>query len=201
VAVTNGSGDSKAPDRANAIAKLGYPTLLVLDGDVTTNAPRVQAAIEAGAEVIQWSTGKALEDVVVESLSLEGLQQLVDLAADETSEEGVRAQVASRLNVSTLTTTTIADWVVSHGEENVRSAVAAAAKGQKANGLKTEDKSWFKREDRGERLASLVLNNWVDVKNKELGRGLENVRSFAYRLALRGPMPTEVASLHEERLQ
>jgi hypothetical protein len=85
-ALTNGcvaiDGEgSQAPNRAKTLAVLGYPTFLMVDGDVDTNASAIAAAAEAGVELLRWPDGKALEDVVVEVLDWEDLQSLVELAA------------------------------------------------------------------------------------------------------------------------
>jgi len=180
VTVTNGGGDSQAPVRAAALARLGYPTLLLLDGDVTTNGAQVAYAAAAGVEVVQWSSGKALEDVIVDALPNDALQKLVDLAVDETSEESVRATVGSRLS-ATLTDTDVSVWIASHSDSSVRAAIASAAKGRKNSGSdKAESKAWFKREDRGERLGNLVSENLTQVPGSELHANLALIKKFAY---------------------
>jgi len=180
VTVTNGGGDSQAPVRAAALARLGYPTLLLLDGDVTTNRGHVAAAATAGVEVVQWSSGKALEDVIVDALPNDALQKLVDLAVDETSEESVRGSVGSRLS-ATLNDTDVSAWIASHSESSVRAAIASAAKGGNISGsAKVERKAWFKREDRGERLGNLLIENLTKVESSELHTNLARIKEFAY---------------------
>jgi hypothetical protein len=192
VTVMNGEGDAQAPARAKALARLGYPTLLLLDGDVTSNAEQVRQASDAGVEVVQWSSGKALEDIVVTSLPQAALQAFVELAADENSEEGVLSGVAARLGVANLATLDVYDWVAQHGIAAVREAIAAAAKGKKLTGdKKDESKAWFKREDRGERLGQLLLASRSDVVDTELAIKLGWVKMFAY---LEAPEPVAGAN-------
>lgn len=181
VTVTNGEGDSQAPARAAALARLGYPTLLLLDGDVTSNAPAVEAAKAAGVEVVQWPTGQALEDVIVDALPTDALQELVELASAEYSEEGVLASVQRHIGEPALTTLFVSDWIELHDETTVRFAVAAAAKGKKQNSHKKEDsRAWFKREDRGARLADFLISRRTELAESELAKRLGDVKKFAY---------------------
>lgn len=202
VAVTNGEGDAQAPARAKALATLGYPTLLLLDGDVTSNAEQVAAASAAGVEVVQWSAGRALEDVVVEALSPTSLQTFVEVAADESSVEGVLSAIAVRLGASQLTSLAVDDWTQQYGLQKVRIAVAAAAKGQKLNGTKKEEsKAWFKREDRGERLGAILMAIRQTVDGTELGTKLGQIKQFAYRDAAQAVSVTQRSSRTETAAQ
>lgn len=179
VTVTNGGGDSQAPARAAALARLGYPTLLLLDGDVTSNAAAVQTAKDAGVEVVQWPAGDALEDVIVDALPTDALQQLVELASAESSEEGVLASVQRHVGEQSLTTSLVSDWLELYDDPTVRSAIAAAAKGKKHE-KKDDSRAWFKREDRGERLAAFLVSVRNELAKSELAGGLGQVKKFAY---------------------
>jgi putative ATP-dependent endonuclease of OLD family len=177
--VVNGEGDSSAPARAAALAQLGYPVLLVLDGDVTTNASSVAAAASVGVEVLQWPPASALEDVIVAALDQSGLQQLVDLAASELSEEGVRVAVATHMGGQSLDDCSVNNWMTEQGEAEVRAAIAKAAKGQRATtGEKVERKAWFKREDRGELLADLVFSLRGNLRKGALVEGMQRIKLF-----------------------
>lgn len=177
---TNGGGDSQAPNRARALRLLGYPTFLIVDGDVSSNAEAIAAAIQAGVDVLQWSEGFALEDVVVRALAWNDLQALVNLAADETSEESVRAAVAAQLGVQALENLTVEEWRDEFGDDVVQSAIASAAKAKKIGGQdKSDSKAWFKREDRGECLGRLVFEARPRIDaDTELIRGLRRLKNF-----------------------
>lgn len=169
VAVSNGAGDSKAPPRARAMAELGYPTLLVIDGDVSTNAELINEARSAGCVIVQWPSDQALEDAIVSSLPLDGLQELVELAVDEIGAESVLGSVSVRLEGSKLEAPDVPSWVGDYGEQQVRDALAAAAKGLKVNkSSKEEKKAWFKREDRAERLAQIVAGHINEMSGTSL---------------------------------
>lgn len=180
VAVMDGGGASLAPVRAAALARLGYATMVIIDGDVVTNKAAVDDARAAGVEVQQWSADKALEDVVVEALPLPGLQEFVDLAVAEYQEESVCTRVSAQLGAK-LTSTVVSDWIAAHSEETVRQAIARTAKGAKAPGEnKSEGKAWFKREDRAEQVANLLLDFRNDLKDTEVAGGLGAVKTFTY---------------------
>lgn len=183
VVVANGGGDGDAPKRAEALQRLGYPTMLVVDGDVATNAGALTSARNAGVTVLRWPEGAALEDVIASAVTLEGLQKVVALAIDELGPESVLASIASRLSVPRLPSSRLDDWVETFGESKVRAAVASAAKGAKTdNSKKEERKAWFKREDRAERLGALI-SELQPGDETQLGQGLAQVREFAYATA------------------
>lgn len=179
--VTNGDGDSHAPKRARSFAQLGYPTMLVVDNDTTGNAKALAKATQLGVEVVQWPTGMALEDAIVEALSVEGLQAVVDLAVDEIGEASVLASLSPWLT-SAPDAPSIEDMIEADDEDTVRAAVAAAAKGlTDLAGAKADSRAWFKREDRGERLADVLIEYWSDLEDSSLGEGLQEIREFSVR--------------------
>lgn len=179
VGVTNGSGSSQAPKRARALAKLGYPTLLLIDGDVADNAADVADAHTAGTVVVQWPEGYALEDVIVAEASIACLQDIVNTAADERSEEAITSAVSSRLGQQ-LAGLDVAGWISVYGEAAVRKAIGAAAKGARANGTKSDGNSWFKREDRGAQLAAIVRAHSSTLRGEVLKGGVRTLREFVY---------------------
>jgi hypothetical protein len=184
---TDGGGDSQAPKRATALAVLGYPTFLMVDGDVDTNADAIAAAAEAGVELLRWPNGKAFEDVVVDALDWPDLQSLVELAAEEISEEAVRATVGAQLGAKPLADLDIAAWRTAYGDDEVRTAIAWASKGKMVrsgsnsdNKEKSDKKAWFKRQDRGERLARLVFDVRLRLDpDSDLVKGLQQLKVFA----------------------
>jgi hypothetical protein len=64
----------------------------------------------------------------------------------------------------------------------VRTTIGAAAKGKKAkgDGKKEESKAWFKLEESGELLGSLLIERWDEIKDASLGLGLRRLYVFAY---------------------
>jgi putative ATP-dependent endonuclease of OLD family len=168
--VVNGGGDSHAPKRARAFASLGYPTCLVVDGDASSNAAAIAAAVAAGVELVQWQAPNAIEEVIAAGLPQQGLQDVVDLAAAEIDGEAVRQHVAAALKVDRLAAVSVREWIAAHGEQSVRDAIGVAARSH----------DWFKREDRGERLATIVIRHRREARGTELATGLKSIKRFAY---------------------
>lgn len=181
--VTLGGGDAQSPPRSEALVKLGFPTFLMIDGDVTTNTDAIASARLAGVEVGQWSTGRALEDVLARTLPLTALNRMIDLAIEEHSEESVTSQLATHLEVAKLDSRVVEYLVRTYGETKTREAVARAAKGAKKSGQKQDSKSWFKREDRGEQLGLMIANELSSMPRGELHSVLGRLWDFVYKRA------------------
>ena len=186
-ALANGSGDSHAPRRSAALAHLGYPTLLVIDGDVTTNDALIAEAKAAGVEVVQWPLGCALEDVLMADFDVAGLHAVLELAVDEKSKESVVGSVGAHLGQS-IGDLDVAGLFATFGEAKVRNASARAAKGAKINGDKQDGKAWFKREDRGEQLGAVVWNHSSGLRGDVLTVGVQRVKEFVYGLEIVEPV-------------
>jgi putative ATP-dependent endonuclease of the OLD family len=183
VAQSDGQGSISAPDRALVLQQLGYPVLLIIDNDDSASDPGIDAAVAQGATVVRWQPGNALEDEIAVSLSLAGLTDLVALAADIRGEESVRSAVTARLEGEpSLSGLEPSAWVTpDRSLDEVRAAIAAAAKGKKVSGEgKEERKAWFKLEESGELLGSLLIERWEEINDKPLGLDLQRLYAFVY---------------------
>lgn len=183
-AQSDGNGSTTAPARALVLRQLGYPALLIIDHDDSGSDPGVAAAVAEGAEAVRWQNGNALEDEIAASLSPAGLADLVALAADIRSEESVCSAVADRLpGATTISGLDPSAWLPPDRPfDEVRTAIGAAAKGKKLKGdaKKEESKAWFKLEESGELLGSLLIKRWDEIKDAPLGLGLRRLYVFAY---------------------
>ena len=181
---SDGHGSTMAPARALVLRQLGYPVLLVIDHDDSGSDPGVAAASAEGAEVVRWQPGNALEDEIAASLSLAGLADLIAMAADIRGEESVRSAVADRLpGETTISGLDPSAWLAPNRSlDDVRTTIGAAAKGKKAkgDGKKEESKAWFKLEESGELVGSLLIERWDEIKDTSLGLGLQRLYVFAY---------------------
>lgn len=172
--LVNGGGGAQSLQRANHFHGLGYLTRALLDNDDAGIAVAAAAAEAAGLAVHRWSQGCDIEHEVVQTLPMDGVQALVDLAVDLRSEESVLAVVAAKLGSGVLVGTEVAAWrqQIEVDEEAIRSAIADAAV--------AKDKEWFKREDRGEELADIVIAHWAELTDTHLMTVLDELRTFAY---------------------
>ncbi len=173
VAHIDGQGSTSAPVRAIVYQRLGYPTLLIVDNDVAEATALIAAARAAGVEVVQWSSGNAIEDEIV-VLDNEVLKEFVGLAVsirgEQPIQDAVRAKLKGQPGLVGIDPTAWTDG--QNDMAAVRSAIATAAK-HKSN-------PWFKREDHGEELADLLIKLRPRVAGSPLAAGLSQLKKFVY---------------------
>jgi hypothetical protein len=182
-AVIDGGG-SQAPERAERIVRLGYPTVVFHDADLTRAADhasyntRLAAAEKAGAVSLTWARGLATEDQIALTLPLPELATVLALAAElnttDDPESSIRASVENRMPQSiVLSGMDPFAWVAaaSGDEIAVRTAIGSASR----------EVGWFKSETGGEMLGDLVVGaiEGVPASNR-LRSTLERLREFAY---------------------
>ena len=182
--VTDGGGGAAAVRRAQDLVALGYPVTVLLDNDDRNVDEAVACAEGVGVTVSRWSVGSALEDEIARNVSLEGLQACVDAAIEERGEESVRMSVQRHVDHGTdLKGTKVEDWLhVCDDETSLRSAIAAAAKGQRNDDDKDHGRAWFKRQTGGAKLAVIVMREWSVIKDTSLGEGLSHLKAAIYGL-------------------
>jgi putative ATP-dependent endonuclease of OLD family len=182
VCQSDGRGSTDAPVRARILQELGYSVLLVIDNDDPASDSGIAEAEEKGAEVIRWQRGHALEDEIAGALSLAGLAALVGLAADIKGEESVLSGISARLDGSPkLSGLGPAAWITTSCTiDSIRQSIGATAKGKKVNGKKEEKNSWFKQEESGEQLGTLLVEYWNEIADTPPGLGLKDLYTFAY---------------------
>lgn len=176
--LVNGQGSTQPSQRAQNFQRLGYPTCMLVDNDDRRIDRSVESSEQAGVEVHRWQVGHALEDEVIQTLSLEGLQALVDLALEIKGEQAILSSVVAKLGNDKLSGTDASAWQAqaSVDEPTLRSAIADAAT--------AKDKEWFKREDRGEELAAIVIAHGGGLENTHLLQVIGELRDFVYPAAL-----------------
>ena len=181
VVLVNGGGGAQSTERAQHFQELGYPTCLLVDNDDPAINKSVEQAMDSGVIVHRWGTDNAIEDEIIQTLDAHGLQALIDLAVKIRDEHSIRANVGASLSNDQLTGTDFAAWQAQAGvnETEIRGAIAAAATAKK--------KEWFKREDRGEELADVVIRHWADLDSTHLMKVIDDLRNFAYAAESESP--------------
>ncbi len=169
VALALGSG-GEAPAIAHAFAQLGYETALFADSDRPIE-PDPEALQQAGVRVIQWSDGTHTEWRVARDLPWAGLVDVIGKACEYTSLQSVRDAIAGRLEIGSVELAEDPrEWSNQASEDLVRWAFADAA----------HKKCWFKRVDRGEDLAAIILGNSKAIQDTDLWKRLEDIRGWAH---------------------
>jgi hypothetical protein len=183
VVLVNGRGGTQPTQRAQIFQQLGYPTCMLLDNDDRNIDQSVTDAKAIGVEVHRWTIGYALEDEVIHTLPAGGLQAVVDLAVDIKGEQSIQATVGAKLETRQLTGTNVAVWQsqADVDEPTLRTAIAAT----------TKETEWFKREDRGEELAGVVIDHCYGLGDSNLMNVIDELRAFAYPIAREPPAPED----------
>ncbi len=176
--LVNGKGGTQPTQRAENFQQLGYPTCILVDNDDRGIDQSVADAEAVGVLVHRWSFGNALEDEVVQTLSVEGLQAVVALAVEIKGEQSIQATVGTSLVGKALTGTDVAAWLSQTGVDlaEMRTAIAETATA----------KNWFKSEDHGEALAEVVIAHRGGLEDTTLLKVLGELREFSYPA---GPEP------------
>lgn len=172
--LVDGGGGVQSTQRAKSFHQLGYPTRLLLDNDDYTVNASVRDLKQQGIHIHQWGAGNDLEREVITTLPLEGLQALVEDAAEFRSKESVCAAVGSKLGLTGLSGIGIQQWLAcTQGDDSkLRDAIAAAAV--------VKGNEWFKRQDRGEDLAAVTIAHLDGSGDSHLTRVLHDLRKFIY---------------------
>lgn len=172
--LVDGGGGAQSLQRARDFQSLGYFTCALLDNDDPRINSRVNSTEAAGIVVHRWSQGCDIEHEIVRVLPLAGVQEVVDLAVELRGEQSVVAAVAAKLDSVGLAGTQVATWQqqAETDERVLRSAIADAAV--------VENKEWFKRQNRGEELAGVVIAHWTELVDTHLVSVFGRLRDFAY---------------------
>ncbi|MEU3332333.1 ATP-dependent endonuclease [Glutamicibacter creatinolyticus] len=172
--LVNGQGSTQPSQRAQNFQHLGYPTCMLLDNDDRKIDESVAAAQAAGVKVHRWSLGNSLEHEIIQTLSIEGLQALVNVAVEIKDEQSVRSSVGAKLGQSNLLGVDVPAWQSQADADSsmFRQAIAEAAT--------AKGSEWFKREDRGEELAGVVVAHWGGLEGTYLMKVIGELREFTY---------------------
>ncbi len=175
VAFVNGTG-SEGPRRAMALARLGYEVAYFADSDTRTN-PSVSELFKVGVHVICWDGSACTEQRVFSDLPWTLVQDAFDLAIAECGEDKVMDPVASLLGLGRSSLTTDLDsWqTATVTEQRIREVLGKAAKGSK------DRPAWYKRTDRGEHLAQIIVRALPTIQDSsDLGRKFKALESWCY---------------------
>ena len=143
VALADGHGDTTYR-RANALAKLGYRTLILRDDDKAPDPAEAAAFTAAGGTVISWRSGRALEQELFASLSDAAVQKLTEAGIENIGDQIVDAQVRSvSLNVLDL--------------QKCRTAVTVASREALGKAAKSNKTPWFKTVTDMEAVGRLIV--------------------------------------------
>ena len=116
------------------------------------------------------------EQRIFTDLPWRSVQEAVDLAIEEFGIESVIAAVSHRLGLSGNVLTGVVDsWRSDNvSEQDIRNALGCAAKGV------DKRPAWYKRYDRAERLAGVILKALPEIIRTDLGGKLQSLETWCY---------------------
>lgn len=150
VAIQDAMGGSEVAPRTMALASIGISVAGFMDNDDRSVDAAVESARQAGIDIITWDEGSSIEQQVCGELSAQGLNLLLELAAEiRVGSDTVLADINADSTDVVLGTLHVEDWI-SGGLtlEDARGRVAKAAMGKK----------WFKDVEAGRKLGAFMLN-------------------------------------------
>jgi len=154
------------------LRQLGFPVAVLADSDQPLDPTADQLAAE-GVEVVVWDDEIATEARLSRDLPWDCFERLVDVAVQARSIESVRSSVFAKLEAKEPSTTTLAEWLEAGiGEQDLRTAFAAAAAGKNAG--------WFKRVDLGEVVGGIVADCWDRLEGTDLRTKLDEICAWVY---------------------
>lgn len=170
IATVDGGGDPQFIDPARHFRQLGYTVGVFCDDDKNTDLTDLEAA---GITILRTAQGLDLEQQVLGNLTPEGIKAAIAYAIEEKKADGKDANSVE----STLTNhgvprdiarALVANKPLISPPPNLSQLVSiAAGKG-----------GWFKRINRGEDMASLVLDPKLTTMSPELEKYLNGLRDW-----------------------
>ena len=158
-----------------SFAGLGYQVAYFADSDREVS-PSVADLTQAGVCVICWDDTLSTEQRIFSDLPWKLVQEAFGLAVEEFGAESVIAAVAYQLQRSPSPMTDVVDSWRNDGlqEQDIRNALGRAAKGA------DKRPAWYKRYDRAEKLAGIVLKALPEITNSDLGGKLLSLETWCY---------------------
>jgi putative ATP-dependent endonuclease of OLD family len=126
-ALVDGGGTSTFV-RANAFRALGYRTAVLRDSDAHATPELEKAFAEAGGTVFPWRDGRALEDELFLSLSVDGVKALLDKAVEIKEDSIVDEHIKSVSNNAKNLEAVEFDYLLDQITEETRAILGKAAR-------------------------------------------------------------------------
>jgi putative ATP-dependent endonuclease of OLD family len=152
VVAVEGNGNATI-DWARVLRNVGYDAVLFVDSDVEADRAAADALKEIGVAVVRWKDGFNVERAVTDVLNSSELTALIEKAIELSDDpSSSRNNMLDHLKAYGLPEAekapVVGDWI-EHGFnlDAARETVALAA----------HKRSWFKRVDKGQALATLFL--------------------------------------------
>ena len=160
--VYTGGGGNNLSERALELKKLGLDICVLCDSDEKNlNDNKKDMKVE-GIKIFDWDENNSIEQQVFNDLPWDAIKELIAYQESKSCEESVRNSVESKFGKKLSQ-----DWKEDDTPE-IRRALGEAAKGSR----------WFKRIDHGEFLGSVIFKYFDKIKDKTLGKKLQELSGW-----------------------
>lgn len=160
--VYTGGGGNNLSERALELKKLGLDICVLCDSDEKNlNDNKKDMKVE-GIKIFDWDENNSIEQQVFNDLPWDAIKELIAYQESKPSEESVKDSVNSKAEQKLSK-----DWKEDDTPE-IRRALGEAAKGSR----------WFKRIDHGEFLGSVIFKYFDKIKDKTLGKKLQELSGW-----------------------
>jgi len=165
------SGGSEAPIYAVELAKLGYQVVYFGDSDVPLTRSREEME-SLGIKVILWADNVEVERRLCLDLPIEAISEFIRLAIQiNGNEDSIWDQVKNATQLGNKDfSRDIFRLIEKKSEVEIRLAIGIAA----------DHGSWFKRQDKGEELGKLVVQNINAISKTDSGLKLQELAEWCY---------------------
>lgn len=150
-----GGGGDKFFDLAYLLKGCGYDVCILMDSDVPEENQKKAEAVSRGIPVFSWDEGKAIEEQVFSDCSIEGINELLQLAVEHKSFDHVKAKIMSNF----LEDNRPFFFDEENGQVTVSEGISSEDKIKIGTIAKQKKSEWYKRIDLGEKLGYIV---WGD---------------------------------------
>lgn len=133
---TGGSEPDRCFEQGSALLKLGYRVLVLADADKPPTPDVVQTFHDAGGESVTWRQGRALEDELFQSLSDEGIDELLAQAIDIHGRDLVNDHIKSKTGGKVDLDAVECESMVDSFSDDTKTLLGIAAR--------TKGNGWFK---------------------------------------------------------
>lgn len=161
-------GGTNFPQRAMALAELGYEVSVLADSDRKVPVDELKAA---GVFTVLWAEDSSTEERLFKDLPLSSVDSLLDIAANYLGREAIRDAVKAAGEINLPTSLHVEECLGSDvTETSVRNVLGEVSK----------KKGWFKRIDLGERVGSVVAKALSGIPDSDLALKLGRLGDWVH---------------------
>jgi predicted ATP-dependent endonuclease of OLD family len=160
--VYTGGGGNNLSERALELKRLELDICVLCDSDEENLNDKKKEMRDEGIKIFDWDENNSIEQQVFSDLPWNAVKKLIAYQESKSSEESVKNCIESKIERKLGN-----DWKENDDLE-IRKVLGEVAR----------DKAWFKRIDHGEFLGSVIFKHFDKIKDKTLGKRLQELSGW-----------------------